>query len=253
MVDVVRDVLRGRFCRLPWGSNSSDPEQTESLNDDTGSYDPNEEARGNSDRVRYLSTLTDHYTAKNGDILTGTLRANVNISIADGAAVTLKNVTINGVNDESCEWAGITCSGDGVLILKGSNHVKGFYENCPGIYIPENKTLTIKGKGSLTASSNGYGAGIGGGWYISCGNIVIEGGRITATGGNLCPGIGGGPDERCGYITITRNVTKVTATRGENAPYSVGAGARGTCGTVTIGVNVGPSSEPMCIYPPNAR
>ena len=236
------------------GSNSSDPEQTESLNDDTGSYDPNEEARGNSDRVRYLSTLTDHYTAKNGDILTGTLRANVNISIADGAAVTLENVTINGVNDESCEWAGITCSGDGVLILKGSNHVKGFYENCPGIYIPENKTLTIRGKGSLTASSNGYGAGIGGGWYISCGNIVIEGGRINATGGNLCPGIGGGPDEKCGYITITRNVTKVTATRGENAPYSIGAGGgAGTCGTVTIGVNVGQSSEPTCIYPPNAR
>ena len=83
--------------------------------------------------------------------------------------------------------------------------------------------------------------------------IVIDGGRINADGGNLCSGIGGGPDERCGYITITRNVTKVTATRGENAPYSVGAGARGTCGKVTIGVNVGPSSQDICIYPPNAR
>ena len=65
--------------------------------------------------------------------------------------------------------------------------------------------MTIKGKGSLTAGSNGYGAGIGGGWYFSCGNIVIDGGRINADGGNLCSGIGGGPDERCGYITITRN------------------------------------------------
>jgi hypothetical protein len=31
-----------------------------------------------------------------------------------------------------------------------------------GIFVPEGKTLTIKGGGSLTARSNGLGAGIGG-------------------------------------------------------------------------------------------
>ena len=40
----------------------------------------------------------------------------------------------------------------------------------------------------------------------------------------------------CGTITITNGVTRVTATKGgENAPYSIGAGKDGTCGTVTIG------------------
>ena len=52
------DVLCGRFCRLRWGGgNSADSEQTQSLNEDSGSgdtngedttYDPNEEGRGGS-------------------------------------------------------------------------------------------------------------------------------------------------------------------------------------------------------------
>ena len=43
----------------------------------------------------------------------------------------------------------------------------------------------------------------------------------------------------CGTITITNGVTRVTATKGgENAPYSIGAGKDGTCGTVTIGGTV---------------
>ena len=99
------------------GSDSSAPEQTESLNEDSGSYDPNSEGRGKFSAAVDLSKLTTDYTARNGATLKGKLSQNVKISIADGAAVTLENVTINGVNDESCEWAGITCSGDGVLIL----------------------------------------------------------------------------------------------------------------------------------------
>jgi hypothetical protein len=67
-------------------------------------------------------------------------------------------------------------------------------------------TLTIEGPGKLTASSNGKGAGIGGGKNLGCGNIVI-----AAT------------------------VGKVKAMKGEDAPYSIGAGVAGTCGTVTIG------------------
>ena len=46
------DVLRDSVCRLRWrggGSDTADPEQTESLTDDTGDYDFNEEGRGNSD------------------------------------------------------------------------------------------------------------------------------------------------------------------------------------------------------------
>jgi hypothetical protein len=99
--------------------------------------------------------------------------------------------------------------------------------------------------------SNGgqYGAGIGSGaaefGNASCGNILISGGTINATGGEEAAGIGGGIKSgtyvnQCGTITITAGVTSVTATKGQQAPNSIGAGLGGTCGTVSIasGANV---------------
>ena len=81
------------------------------------------------------------------------------ISIADGATVTLDGVTINGENSLDYKWAGITCEGDATIILKdgSTNTVKGFYEDYPGIHVPSEMTLTIKGEtagtGSLEAST----------------------------------------------------------------------------------------------------
>ena len=193
-----------------------------------------------------LSKLTAAYEAQNGDVLTGTLKENVKISIAAGATVTLDGVTINGENNESYNWAGITCEGDATIILKDgtTNTVNGFYQNYPGIYVPgdaenpaNNKTLTIKGEtagtGKLTAScqdKNGYGAGIGGNNVESCGNIVIAGGTINATGG-CGAGIGSGPGTSCGAITISGGT--VTATGG-NRGAGIGSGDFGTCGAITI-------------------
>ena len=188
-----------------------------------------------------LAAVTENTTVPNGYTLTGKLGGNYMISIADGATVTLDGVTINGTNDNSYQWAGITCEGDATIILSGTNTVKGFKSERPGIYVPTGKTLTIQGSGSLDASSNGKGAGIGGGWQIHCGNIVIQGGTITATGGNDAAGIGGGCNGTSGDITITDGVTRVTATKGTNGtngPCSIGKGYNplgGTCGTVTIG------------------
>lgn len=211
-----------------------------------------------------LSTKSTAYTAQNGETLTGTLANNVKISIADGATVILNNVNINGSGTWTTgNYAGITCEGDATIILSGTNSVKGFNEDYPGIYVPENKTVTIQGSGSLTASSNGWAAGIGGGstgncgnititggnitatggsgragiggGSEACGNITITGGTITATGGNNAAGIGGGTGGTCGNITITSGVTRVTATKGNIAPNSIGAGGYGTCGTVKFG------------------
>ena len=213
--------------------------------------------------VTDLSTINANYTASNGETLTGTLASNVQISIADGATVTLDGVSINASGTwTSGNYAGITCEGNATIILSGTNTVKGFYENYPGIYVPENKTVTIQGSGSLNASSNGSGAGIGGGIGFNCGNITINGGNITATGdgsagigggvgtcgnitingGNITAtgggsnaGIGGGFGA-CGNITITSGVTRVTATKGDDAPNTNSIGAGGfitsTCGTV---------------------
>ena len=177
-----------------------------------------------------LNRLTNDYTATNGQVLTGTLANNVKISIADGATVTLGGVTINGVNNNNYEWAGLNCEGNATIILKDgtTNTVKGFYQNYPGIHVPENYTLTIKGDGQLTAN-NINGAGIGGGLGISCGNIRIEGGVINATGGSGASGIGGAKFGQCGTITISGGT--VTATGGEEA---AGIGGATSCGTITI-------------------
>ena len=228
-----------------------------------------------------LAKLTDNYVAQDGDTLTGTLNGETQpymISIANDAKVTLKNVTINGSDasscrdDEPCDWAGITCLGNCTIVLRGLNTVKGFNYTYPGIQAAkrvddgEEYTLTIEGSGSLNASSNGLGAGIGGGSAVDCGNITISGGKITATGGSQAAGIGGasdgtcgnitisggevtatggmfaagigsGVDGTCGKITITNDVTKVVATKGSDAPYSVGKGSgnKAGFGTITIG------------------
>ena len=184
-----------------------------------------------SDAV-HLDKLTGDYTAQDGDVLTGTLGSNVIISIADGATVMLRNVTINGQDNYKCRWAGITCPGNATIVLEGTNSVKGFYNAHPGIYIAEGKTLTIRGNGSLTASSNGHGAGIGGGNHnISCGNIIIEGGTINAVGGEWAAGIGGGYESSCGNITIKGGT--ITATGGEFGA-SIGGGGEASCGDITI-------------------
>ena len=220
-----------------------------------------------------LSTLSSDYTAADGETLYGTLAGNYKISIAAGATVTLKDVTIDG----SGNYAGITCLGDATIILDGTNNVKGCSSDYPGIYVPRNKTLTILGTGSLTAIGNDSGAGIGGSSDADCGNIVIEGGTIAAMGGTHAAGIGSGGygscgsitisggtvtatggDEAagigsswgsCGNITITDGVTSVTATKGFDAYNSIGAGYHGSCGTVTIGGNVGAISKSPYTFP----
>ena len=265
-----------------------------------------------------LSALTANYEAKDGDILTGTLDGETQpykITVADGATVTLIDVTITNFGKD-CDWAGINCPGDAKLILKGTNTISAGrdsedYNNYPGIWIASGKTLTIDGDGSLTAYSNAtdaYGAGIGGGYQVDCGNIVINGGTITATGGEFAAGIGSGYEcsggnitinggtvtatggemaagigggykcsggnitinggtvtatggryaegigsgyGSCGNITIANTVTKVTATRGDEAKYSIGAGSNGTCGDVIIGgKNIGNIRVNLYVYPP---
>jgi hypothetical protein len=187
-----------------------------------------------------LLTLTGDYVAQNGDVLKGTLVKNVKISIAAGATVTLAGMNITGVDNPQYEWAGITCLGDATIILKdgSTNTVKGFKANYPGIQAgPTGKTLTIKGTGSLTASSYGGGAGIGGGYLIACGNIEIQGGTVTAKGGNNGAGIGSGVSASCGTITISGGT--VSATGGEDAAgIGSGAGAGGSCGNIKITAGV---------------
>ena len=179
-------------------------------------------------------------TVTDGQTLTGKLAIPVSITIAPDATVTLDNVTVLGGHYDNipCNWAGITCLGNATLILKGSNTVNGFHKDYPGIFVPgdrnhpsNNKTLTIQGSGSLIASSYGYGAGIGGGKNIDCGNIVIAGGTIIAEVSDHAAGIGAGESASCGNITILSGT--VNATGGDYAA-AIGSGYNSSCGDITI-------------------
>ena len=216
-------------------------------------------------KILVLDNVTEDTTVEDGYTITGTLKGDYKISIADDATVTLKDVDITCLsnNEETANFAGITPLGDATIMLEGANTVKGGYEDFPGVFVPVGKTLTIDGTGSLNASSNGYGCGIGGGCEIeagnivinggtitanggawatgigsgncsSCGNITITGGTITANGGAYAAGIGSGSQASCGNIMIADTVTQVTATKDVDAPDSIGAGYDGTCGTISI-------------------
>lgn len=143
----------------------------------------------------------------------------------------------------SFAWPAIACEGDATIVLEGESFVRGFQKN-PGIYVPDGYTLTICGTGSLTASSNGSGAGIGGAADInsmngvSCGNITIAGGSITATGGSYSADIGSGYKGSCSMVMVRDCINSVKATAGQTDAMvgadPIGAGYNGRCGSVSV-------------------
>lgn len=193
-----------------------------------------------------LSLVTTDVTLTDGCMAYGKLNGSYQISIAAKANVTLRDVDITSLTN--CSYPGLTCLGDANITIKGINTViSGITEgSCPspGIFIPEGYTLNIFGTDSdvLNARSNvnatvtSHGAGIGGGWHMDCGNIVIYGGRINATGSGWGAGIGGSEDTSCGYIIINDGI--VTAT--SDGAAGIGTGGNGyinetsTCGDIII-------------------
>jgi len=182
-----------------------------------------------------LAKVTSH-EAKNGEVLTGVLGGGAtntgNVKIETGATVVLHNVEITSVDPSGGkQYAGIDCEGNATIVLSGTNKVKGGAELKPAIYIPKNNTLTIRGSGSLEADGTGCGAGIGGGEYYDCGNIVIADGHITATAGTASAAIGSGRNRSCGTITISGG-TVTASSSGTGA--AIGSGISGSCGTINM-------------------
>ena len=148
-------------------------------------------------------------TLYDGQTLMGTGDRHTHVTIADGATVTLSGVNITSIsNSTSHQWAGITCEGNATIILSGENAVTGGYHSA-GIFVPQGKTLTIQGDGSLTATGNNTAAAIGCGKNGSCGNITITDGI------------------QCVSATKISSLNKVNII-GTSGDYSF-------CGTVTIG------------------
>ena len=183
---------------------------------------------------------------------------NLQVTVEADAEVTLENVVLQ----PSALGNAITCNGDATITLVGNNYLTaksdGNVETYgSGIYV-ESGTLTIDGDGSLNISrayaSTSYmsvGAGVGAG---NGANIVIESGNISIGdvpdyGSSSGAGIGSTARENCGNITIKGGIirrscgditisgesTVITFTKGLHAPWGIGNGEGGTCGTVTIG------------------
>ncbi len=172
-----------------------------------------------------------YVAAQDGDIITGDFMYEGYITVAKDAAVTLHDA--NTTPPSGCDHAAIHCLGSAHIILKGNNQMDAQDDSdYPAILAAHNDTgsgeeytLTISGDGKLNAD------GIGGGYGIPCGNIVIAGGDIWAEGKNFAAGIGSGYNSSCGTITISGG--QVSATGGEYAA-GIGSGQRGSCGNILI-------------------
>lgn len=138
---------------------------------------------------------------------------------------------IGSGQDSSC--GDISISGAANVTAKGAGGGAGIGGGNRGTV----GAISISGTANVTATGGDNGAGIGSGNSGTVSGIIsIEGGTVTATGGGKTghgAGIGTGYYGSCGAIVIGSGITQVVATmRGSSA--HIGAGARGTSGTVTI-------------------
>lgn len=192
-----------------------------------------------------LSTVTSDLTLQNGDVVTGRLKEDVKISIADGATVTFKGDTIKGAIVMAVPRPGITCRGDATIILADGtvNVVSPFGDYYPGIYVPLGKTLIIRGNTGELRVRGSHAAAIGGGSSsigafgetiyndnVNCGNIRIEGGVIKAYSSKESAAIGAGTDTKCGDITIMGGTISANSTDGP----AIGSVSGGSCGKIVI-------------------
>lgn len=177
-----------------------------------------------------MTSINENYTARNGEILTGTLASNCKLQVPDGYTVLLAGMTHHAGQYVS----GIECQGSATINLVDgtTNDLTPDHQNAYGGIIALAGTLTIDGTGTLLAEGSYGFAGIGS--LNQNVNIVIDGGNITATGGTNAAGIGANYQGSVGNITI--NGGNVTVTGGGNAA-GIGCGVTtggGSCGDITF-------------------
>ena len=180
-----------------------------------------------------LSTLTEDYTFKDGDVLTGTLdgtKTVIKLSVAPDAKVILSGAQILGKDHGQFvnQWAGLTCLGNATIILDGENTVRSFNRMYPCIQAgPDGSKLIITGDGKLTTEGPSS-AGIGSANDIACGDIEIQGGDFSLKDSRAGIGIWAGGS--CGDITITGGTI---STQGVGVGIGC-SGDRSSCGNITI-------------------
>lgn len=192
-----------------------------------------------------LGTVTNAFTVEDGATLTGTLTKEIKITVADGANITLEDVSINEEGEVYMDspFSGITCLGDATITLSGVNTIRGFNNFYPAIFVPEGHTLTIQGDGELDVSGSGtytvICAAIGSVRAgAACGNLVFLGGTIYAQGGDDAAAIGASYASTCGDITIGGTASIFVDGGRKGAGIGTGMGPyeqMSICGDITIG------------------
>ncbi|MDR1100880.1 MAG: hypothetical protein LBL34_00745 [Clostridiales bacterium] len=162
------------------------------------------------------------------------------IVVATGvtANVALVNVhmNMNGLADSAAfllDGTGTTVN----LVIMGTNILYGV-TNHAALEVNAGTKITIDGPGSLNASTNSLGAGIGSATTKESGEITINGGTIYARGGSTSAGIGGGYRGSNGVVTINggkveaRAATEAAGIGGGQNPSNNGITGHG--GKITI-------------------
>ena len=170
-----------------------------------------------------LEDVDSDAIAGDGTVITGTLSGRHKISIAHGATVTLRDVTINpnGYDSDSSPYAGLTCLGDATIVLEGTNNITSFNSYFPAISSAAGCELTIEGAGNLYASGGDYAAAIGGGYGKNCGSIVIKGGDIDAYGGVDSNVIGSGKSGYCESVSVASGISRLVLNKGESGLWGI--------------------------------
>lgn len=168
--------------------------------------------------------------------ITGSNAANSNITIGDGATVTLSGVTMLMDSDEPC----IKCSGDATIILADgtTNTLSTSEYDGSGIQAgPSGTTLTIKGNTgvlNVEIKHSSDATAIGAYNATACGDIVIEGGVINATSQNGAA-IGACYEAACGDITISGGTVTAKAGGADDYPgVGIGGHYNTACGNINI-------------------
>lgn len=162
-----------------------------------------------------------------------TVSGEVHLILADNASLTV-NGGINVAESNSFSvYAQSVGKNMGTLTVTGGSYGAGIGGRNGDKNGSSGGNITING-GNVTATSEAFAAGIGGGQESSGGNITINGGTVTATGGPEGAGIGSG--SHGSYDTITINGGSVTATGGELAA-GIGDGSGGSGGSFATGAD----------------
>ena len=181
-----------------------------------------------------------------GGVITakGAKAAGIGASTAECGNITISGGTVTANGEEGAGIGASTAACGNIEIQGGSVTATGGNTGGAGIGSGVSDTgwcgnITISG-GTVTATGGFKSAGIGTGEENGFDGITISGGTVSATGGDWAAGIGGGNNNSyCGDINITNGVTSVTATKGEYAPNSIGAGAGDDGEDITVNIQAG--------------